>query len=262
MKTVELDLNAGQLLYSLRDFAIFTPDTNTLRGLVPDRQQRAPVGLSGGQISNAFSEVLKSRKEIKKSGNETWIVKDSFVKKVITDAKSMIDWADRVGTASASSMPLSSSVGTTQRVIRFKDRFMNPKRNILTGYDASEGALYILFHAVLASHFRCPSIFAVDNADHALNPRLARELFKNICQWYLDFPYYRQLFLTTQNPLTLDGLPLQDDLVRLFTVDRTESGRTVIRRIILNEKLRDMAKKGWTLSRLWTMGHLGGVPDV
>ncbi len=139
---------------------------------------------------------------------------------------------------------------------------MNPKRNILTGYDASEGALYILFHAVLASHFRCPSIFAVDNADHALNPRMARELFKFICHWYLDFPYYRQIFLTTQNPLTLDGLLLQDDRVRLFAVNRTVKGRTAIRQIVITEKIRDMADNGWTLSRLWTMGHLGGVPNV
>ena len=43
---------------------------------------------------------------------------------------------------------------------------------------------------------------------------------------------------------------------------RTNLGRTVVRRVEVNEKLLKMAKEGWTLSRLWVMGHLGGVPNV
>jgi len=30
----------------------------------------------------------------------------------------------------------------------------------------------------------------------------------------------------------------------------------------VSEKLLKMADDGWTLSRLWVMGHLGGVPNV
>jgi len=30
----------------------------------------------------------------------------------------------------------------------------------------------------------------------------------------------------------------------------------------LDNKLKKMAEKGWTLSRLWVMGHLGGVANV
>ena len=59
-----------------------------------------------------------------------------------------------------------------------------------------------------------------------------------------------------------NGLPLQDDRVRLFTVARTHTGRTDVRRVVLHEKLIAMARKDWTLSRLWVMGHLGGVPNV
>ncbi len=120
----------------------------------------------------------------------------------------------------------------------------------------------MLFHAVLAGHSNSPPILAVDNADHGLNPRLARSLLSAICDWYLNSPYSRQIFLTTHNPLSLDGLPLQNDQVRLFAVARTEKGRTVINRIVLDEQLKSMAEKGWTLSRLWTMGHLGGVANV
>ena len=140
---------------------------------------------------------------------------------------------------------------------------MKSGRNTLTGYDASEGALYVIFHAVLAAHHESPSISAVVNADHALNPRLARSLLKAICQWYLDSPRPRQVFLTTQNPLALDGLPLQNDQVRLFAVDRSMKGRTTVTRVVLDEDLRRMAEeKDWPLSRLWVMGLMGGVPNV
>lgn len=72
----------------------------------------------------------------------------------------------------------------------------------------------------------------------------------------------RQILLTTHNPLILDGLPLQDDRVRLFTVSRTNSGRTSIRRVVVDQDLLKKAERGWSLSRLWVMGHLGGVPNV
>ena len=71
----------------------------------------------------------------------------------------------------------------------------------------------------------------------------------------------RQILLTTHNPLILDGLLLQDDRVRLFTVSRTISGRTSIHRVALNDDLLEKAERGWSLSRLWVMGHLGGVPN-
>ena len=162
---------------------------------------------------------------------------------------------------------------------------MSPSRNVLSGFDASEGALYVLFLAVVAAHPSSPAICAVDNADHGLNPRLARSLMSKLCGWYLEAPQPlptllptqnplttnatawpwnkpRQILLTTHNPLVLDGLPLMDDRVRLFAVSRTNHGHTTVRRIEVNEKLQRKAQDGWTLSRLWVMGHLGGVPDV
>jgi len=59
--------------------------------------------------------------------------------------------------------------------------------------------------------------------------------------------------------LALDGLPLQDDRVRLFTVARNSEGRTQVQRVRIDERLKAMAAQGWTLSRLWVTGYLGGV---
>jgi hypothetical protein len=251
LKIVEMQENdpALTLLETLRDFAIYAPNTDVLRGISPDLQQRKPVGLSGGQLAHAVSELKNARD-------------NAFIEDVCEGALSLIDWASDFGVASVSSLPFSGSVGATRRVVKFIDRYMNPSWNTLSGYDASEGALFVLFHAVLAGHPGGPRLFAVDNADHSLNPRLARALFRKICEWYLISPRPRQIFMTTHNPLALDGLPLQDDEVRLFTVFRTDRGRTEVRRVVLDDRIQAMAEKGWSLSRLWVMGHLGGVANV
>ncbi len=135
-------------------------------------------------------------------------------------------------------------------------------RNTLTAYDASEGALYVLFCMVLCVHPAASPVLAIDNFDHGLNPRLSRALVQRMCDWVLDAPEPRQMLLTTHSPLVLDGLDLTDDRVRLFAVDRSSEGRTQVRRIEVNERMLQLAKEGMTLSRLWVMGELGGVPNV
>jgi predicted ATPase len=152
-------------------------------------------------------------------------------------------------------------VPTTARVLRFTDHYMKEGRNSFTAYDASEGALYVLFTAVAALHDKMPRLLAIDNADHGLNPWLARELMKSLCRWVLDSPSPRQLLLTTHNPVVLDGLPLQDDRVRLFVTNRSRLGKTVINRLEVTEELLAKAKEGLPLSRLWLTGQLGGMPS-
>jgi hypothetical protein len=69
--------------------------------------------------------------------------------------------------------------------------------------------------------------------------------------------------MTTQNPLVLDGLPLDDDRVRLFTVDRDNRGATQVKRFQVTDEFRKIAKdKDWPLSRMWVNGLIGGVPNV
>jgi energy-coupling factor transporter ATP-binding protein EcfA2 len=241
---------AAKLLRLLQEYVIYTPTTPVLRGTAPENQPKSPVGLSGGQLPEAVRDLLRNR------------TIDKHIARISAEVLELIDWAKSYGATSADKMPLSPAAASSPRVIRFVDRYMHPNRNVLSGYDASEGALYILFLAVLAGGDRAPRLCAVDNADHGLNPRLARALMKHLCGWILDRNEPRQLLLTTHNPLVLDGLPLQDDRVRLFSVSRTTTGRTTVRRIEVDKKLLEQGKNGWTLSRLWVMGHLGGVPNV
>lgn len=123
--------------------------------------------------------------------------------------------------------------------------------------DASEGALYVLFMLCLAMHPQSPAIFAVDSFDHALNPRLAKKMIQVFCEQIIKND--KHVFLTTHNPLVLDGLDLSDENIRLFAVDRDKYGYAQIKRIKVSQELID---EGQPLSRLWINGRIGGVPEL
>ena len=251
LKAAEVSAGAAlDLLRLLQGYVIFSPATAVLRGVAPETRPRRPVGLSGGNLPRAILDLRRQRK---------W---DDRSRRICREVLELVDWADRFGWASSARLPLSPTAAASGDVIRFRDRFMRKDRNVLSGYEAPEGALYVLFLSVVSGHEASPALCAVDNADHGLNPRLARSLMECLCRWYLDSGEPRQILLTTHNPLVLDGLPLQDDRVRLFTVSRTGSGRTTVRRVVVDDRLLERAEQGWSLSRLWVMGHLGGIPDV
>jgi predicted ATPase len=254
LKSVELGEAdpARDLIELLRSYSIYCANTPALRGLAPEQQPREPLGLSGGRLPDAISELFRARSQ----------KENEWLQEYVMEIRPLIDWAEAFGWGPAESMPLSPAAATTRRVVRFMDRFMKKRRNVLSGYDASEGALYILFAAVLILHPKSPRFLAIDNFDQALNPRLATRLSSAFCGWVLGYKPERQVLLTSHNPAVLDGLPLRDDRVRLFTVDRDNRGRTVVRRVELSEDLLSKARDGWTLSRLWVNGLIGGVPDV
>jgi predicted ATPase len=249
LEEVKMAGTAGShLLSALQQFSIYTPNTLKLRGIETDLQSRAPVGLAGGRLSEASEELRRLAR------------KDEALDDVIEGILELVDWVENFGARSGSDVPLSPSIPRQAQVLYFRDRYMAEGRNILSAYDASEGALYVLFAAILAVHPDSPKFLAIDNFDATLNPRLVRSLSSKMVEWVLDCD--RQLLMTCHNPLVLDGLPLQDERVRLFAVDRSYGGMTVIRRVVVDEALMAKAKEGWPLSRLWILGHLGGVPNV
>lgn len=241
---------ALRLMDYLRNYSIYCPNTPSLRGLVQDLQSRDPVGLAGGRLPEAVEELLFAGR------------KDEKLSAILEEVRDLIDWAKSFSAAPSLSVPLSPSAARSRLVIQFVDRFMAKKRNVLTGYDASEGALYILFCAVLALHPKAPRCLAIDNIDQALNPRLALNLMAALCRWTKELNGDRQWFLTGHNPAILDGVALDDPDVRLFTVDRDNKGYTVIKRIDLKAALKSRPDESWTLSRMWMNGLLGGVPNV
>jgi predicted ATPase len=246
----ENDDPALALLDLLRSYAIYEANTPTLRGIAQELQPREPVGLSGGGLPQAILAMIRAIRE------------NPEKQRRFRSFRGLVDWAKTIGSCPADRLPLSPSAATSKQVVRFVDRFMTESRNVLSGADASEGALHVLFAAIMTLDERAPRLLAIDNLDHGLNPRLAKALISQVCDAVVSAKTPQQLLLTSHSPQVLDGLPLQDDRVRLFTVSRTTRGRTIIRRVLVNDKLLAMAKDGWTLSDLWLMGQFGGVPNV
>lgn len=252
MKAVELGQDhPGSLLLSvLLDYAIYAPGTRFLRGVVQDPQTRDPVGLSGGGLASGIMALQKLSRE------------DERIASALEDLIDVLDWAESFDVSLSAAELLSPSVPRSTHILRFKDRYMVTDRKMLTGYDASEGALYLLFVAVLALSPESPAFLAIDNLDQSLNPRLLQRLSGLLCDWALDGES-AQILCTVHNPAAIDGLRLEDDRVRLFAVDRNTYGYTTVRQVAMTPDLIELSKeRDWPLSRLWMMGHIGGVPNV
>jgi predicted ATPase len=232
-------------LAQLRNYSIYDPQTPVLRGLVSEEGPLNPLGLGGGRLAEALREV-QAEKEA--------------VRSLATSFFSLIGWAKSITTGSPKPTLVAPSVAQPGMIVQFVDRFMREGRNKLSAYDASEGALYVLFALVLLHHPRAPRILAIENIDHALHPRLARKLVEFIAAHASARD--RQVLLTTHNPLVLDALDLRDNNVRLFTVDRDKHGHTLIRRLPFTDALEKAQNSGLPLSQMWTRGLIGGVPNI
>ncbi len=122
-----------------------------------DIKQRVPVGLAGGQLAEAVQELLEPKRG--KFG-------DLDLDKLLE----LLDWVDKIAVVPPSRELISASVPTSRSIIRFTDRWMGQDRNQLSAYDASEGALYVLFALVLALHPNSPRLFAIENLDQNVRP--------------------------------------------------------------------------------------------
>ena len=237
--------NGRKIARALSNYGIFQPNTMTLRGTIPDPSQSGTLGLNGGRLAESMKELLSTVDDDVMFG-------DIFM----DDVLDMIDWASTISVNAPKKNNINANIPTTRQVIEFADRYMKDSAQF-TGYDASEGALYVLFMLSLAMHPQGPAIFAVDSFDHALNPHLAKKMTEVFCQEIIKNG--KTAFLTTHSPLVLDGLDITNDDIRLFAVDRNSKGHSQITRITVSPEL---LAEGQALSRLWINGRIGGVPTL
>lgn len=243
------DAEVGKFINKIKNYAIYNPNTSVLRGVVPDQQMRAPVGLLGGGLADSVYNLCVEAKN------------DEFIEEALEDIISLFDWVGDISTATNVSAIMSMSVPRTKRAILFKDAYMREKYNRLTAADSSEGILYLLFIMSLCLS-KDIKLWAVDNVDQALNPRLLKQMMRLIFEW-LSNDNDSQMLCTAHNPAVLDSIDFSDDKVRLYIVDRNKDGLTVANRFRVTKEMIDISQeKNIPLSRMWTDGYLGGVPDV
>ncbi|MDN5079944.1 AAA family ATPase [Aliarcobacter butzleri] len=239
----------SSIINSLKNFAIYSPSTPILRGVSEDSYSLQPLGLYGGGLAKALSEVIRDYKE-----------DDSELQRFFH----LFDWFHSIGTTNTPNLevlPGQNLFGNI--VVKYKDKFMSTKFNELYAYDVSEGALFILFVLVLLIHKKSPNIFALDNIDNTLNPGLVKKLMMHLTEILKEHPE-KQIFLTTHNPTALDAIDLFNENHRLFVVSRSKSGETTIERIKPPE---NTTKEDWEneyfglkLSEIWLSGAIGGLP--
>jgi AAA15 family ATPase/GTPase len=222
----------------IASFLIYTLSTQALRGIVSESKKQ-PLGINGEGLDILLANFNEAESE--RITQYNYLI--SWIDELVLDEKDVLKYKGH-------------KLGRSTSILYFKDKFMRKNNNVFSAENANEGALHILFYLALFISKKTPQLFAIDNIETALNPRVCRTLVKELAQ--LAKENNKQALITTHNPAILDGLNLNDDEQRLFVVYRTDEGHTKTKRI----KLKPETKEGnLKLSELWMRGHLGGIPN-
>lgn len=252
-------------------FMIYSPQTDFLRGRQAGRLSTPPIGLHGEGLPEAVSGLLDAWHKAQRGstasaeGAQDWELINSCVEMMW-----MPGWASSFGLHRGKASLTSRDVADrSSRTVYFVDKFMHASRNSLSVYDSSEGTLFLLFMAIILAHPEAPRLFALDNVDSALNPRLTRKLVEQILKVVNTTKSKKtsfgaeQVFLTSHNPTALDAFDLFDEDQRIFIVQRNGKGHTVAERLKpakgISREEWDLAVAGRNLSQVWLDGDIPGA---
>ena len=270
--TYDIPEEAVSVFSEFSRYVIFSPQADFLRARQSGRVDVPPVGLHGEGLSVAVESFLsewgrlkKAEKKKKGDGGSEWLIMDEC-----SDLVWLPKWARAFGTHRGNPQLTSRDVADSSGdIVYFVDKFMHTSRNKLSVYDSSEGTLFLLFAAIILSHPESPKIFALDNVDNALNPKLTRKLVEQILRVValtsegLSRCGAKQVFLTSHNPTALDAFDLFDGEQRVFVVRRNEKGHTTVDRLEPNptqtKEEWQLAMKGRNLSQVWIDGDIPGA---
>lgn len=213
------------------EFIIYSPENTALRNFSKEGQIE-PLGING-------EGLLKLLKVIQSKSPEQL--------EEIHTCLQLFDWFDEID--------IPKELSSVEDKVTISDRYL------AIAFDqrsANEGFLFVLFYIALMVSDDTPKIFAVDNIDVALNPKLCTKLIKELVR--LAKKYDKQVFVTTHNPAILDGIDLGDDEQRLLVLSRNKQGHTRVKRIELKDKPRSSTDEELNLSEAFLRGYLGGLP--
>lgn len=233
------DLREKAAKLGLMDFVIYAPENTVLR-TPPFEGAISPLGTKGEgliRLLQLFTDPNISDPILLGRYDE------------LNELLHLFGWFDGLP-------PLDESAAL-QAQIPIRDRWLAKDRNVFNQRSANEGFLYVLFYLTLLLSWRTPAFFAIDNADSSLNPKLCSALMREIAR--LGKKYNKQVICTTHNPALLDGLNINDDDQRLYTVQRNEYGHTVVNRV--QPPKPPPGKPPVKLSAAFVAGYIGGLPD-
>jgi predicted ATPase len=217
----------------LKNFIIYSPENTALRNFQKEGQIE-PLGING-------EGLLKLLKVIQNKSPEQ--------RQEIHTSLQLFDWYAQI------KIPSNGLLDSIKDYITITDRYLT---QAFDQRSANEGFLFVLFYIALMVSDDTPKIFAIDNIDTSLNPKLCTKLIKELVR--LAKKYDKQVFVTTHNPAILDGIDLGDDEQRLLVVSRNKQGHTRFKRITLEDKPRSSTNEELKLSEAFLRGYLGGLP--
>ncbi len=224
---------------ALSQFSIYDLNTKALRGMSAVESKKTPLGLNGEGLDLLISSF------------------NPFEKDYLKECETLFKWlSEIISDTTEKNRGMGLKPGSSTSTLYFKDKFMQKQNNTLSAEVSNEGILHVLFYLSLFISTKTPQLFAIDNIETALNPRLCQKLISVLVK--LVKARKKQVLITTHNPAILDGLNLHDEEQRLFVVYRSSQGHTRIRRIKTKASLADSNLK---MSEMWMRGSLGGVPD-
>jgi hypothetical protein len=272
--TYDIPKDVNDCFLKFSRFMIYSPQTDFLRGRRSGPLNSPPIGLHGEGLPEAASGLLFNWSKAKqKSSSETTVNPEWDIVKSCVELMWMPGWASSFGLHRGKASLTSREIADrSSQTVYFIDRYMHTSRNQLSVYDSSEGTLFLLFMAIILAHPDAPRIFALDNVDSALNPRLTKKLVEQICKVVKTTKTgmtsfgAEQVFLTSHNPTSLDAFDLFDDDQRVFVVTRNDKGHTVAERLKPADGMTredwNTAKAGRNLSQVWLDGGIPGALGV
>lgn len=221
----------------ISDFIIYSPENTSLRDFYKEGRIE-PLGINGEGL---LKLLTVTQDNAKKSQQEFTSLDD------IKETLNLFGWFE--------SIKIPDDFSQLEKKITIKDHYLALP---FDQRSANEGFLLVLFYITLVVSKYTPKIFAIDNIDTSLNPKLCTKLIKELTR--LAKKYDKQLFVTSHNPAILDGIDLSDDEQRLFVVSRNKQGHTRCKRIEVKDKpkssVRDM------LSRLFNDNKAYNKDDI
>jgi predicted ATPase len=221
----------------IEDFIIYSPENTALRNFNKEGQIQ-PLGINGEGLFKLLNVIQK------KSPDEQW--------QEIHSCLQLFNWYSEFN------IPKTEHLGL---LAQSEDKITITDHYLTMDFDqrsANEGFLFVLFYIALMVSDDTPKIFAIDNIDTSLNPKLCTKIIKELIR--LAKKYDKQVFVTTHNPAILDGIDLGDDEQRLFVVSRNKTGHTRFKRITLKDKPKSSTNEDLKLSEAFLRGYLGGLP--
>jgi len=223
----------------LSDYLIFDLNTKSLRGITPVDSRKTPLGLNGEGLDLLIGSF------------------NAYERGYLEKCGQLFKWLESIISDKEDKNKLQGlKPGRSTSTLYFTDRYMMKKNNTLSAENSNEGILHVLFYLALFISNRTPQLFAIDNIETALNPKLCERLITELAE--LSKSRGKQVLITTHNPAVLDGMNLMDDEQRLFEVYRNSDGHTKTRRIKFKAGADD---KKFKLSEMWMKGSLGAIPE-